>query len=128
MGTPAATSPDEILFSGAQYRTWGDWTFNITGIPYSSYSLVFYEMSSGARGSQATALAGGPTYYASQSVASTAAGYVDNNAATATVSATGGSSTGCGMRRNARASNPTGASGITPNCWKWNASRKCPRI
>ena len=82
MGNASATSPDEILFSGSQYRTWGDWTFNITSIPYSNYSLVFYELAPGGRGAQATARAGGPTYYLSQTSASTAAGYIDNNAAT----------------------------------------------
>ena len=81
-GTPAATSPDEILFSGGQYPTWGDWVFTITGIPYSNYSLVFYEMGPGARGAQATTLTGGPTYYLSQSVGAATAGYVDGNAAT----------------------------------------------
>ncbi|MCF7730558.1 MAG: hypothetical protein K9N23_02680 [Akkermansiaceae bacterium] len=81
MGAPSI-QPDEILHSNSQIKIWGDQVFTITGIPYSSYKLVFYETASGTHDSQATVLTGGPTYYLSQTHASTAAGYVDNNAST----------------------------------------------
>ena len=78
----APSQPDEILHSGVQYRTWGDWTFNLTGIPYARYSLVFYQTAAAAHGAQATRLTGGATFHHSQTHSGSAAGYVDNNSAT----------------------------------------------
>ena len=82
MGNASPAQPDEILHSGAQFRTWGDWTFNITGIPYARYSLVFYQTAAAAHGAQATSLTGGPTFYHSQTHSGSAVGYVDNNSTT----------------------------------------------
>ncbi len=79
--TGTGATPDEVLFTGSQYRTWGDWTFNITGIPYANYDLVFYVVGPGGR-TQGVSLTGGPAYYIRQNFSPTAAGYVDGSALT----------------------------------------------
>ena len=70
---------DERLNSGFIFLTLGGFTMNLSGIPYSSYSLIVYDLNS--TGEMQGISAGGLTYY-STSPNPTSAGFLDNNPAT----------------------------------------------
>ena len=77
--TPVA-GPDETLNNTRANSSATSWSFSLTGITYASYSIVVYDLQFGA-GAELGIDVGGLNYYTS-SPDYTAAGYLDDNAAT----------------------------------------------